>query len=404
MRAVYSYPFIAHVPLEPQNCVATWVDGKVEIWAPTQNPGSGRNGVAKQLGIAPEAITVHLIRCGGGFGRRLANDYVDRGGCGGEGDQWAGQGPVVTRGRHPARFLSRRRVFTDLAAGLDEYGKLIAWNNHFAGFARTDTFAGSAVPGADIFPGGFVPNYALKTSRISFDVPIGPLRAPGDNAYGFVFQSFLDELALAAGKDPFDFQIDLLNSALPGEGQGQKGGRPFGPGFHASRMIAVLRKARAMMSWNERGELPKGTGMGMACFWSHLGYAAQVHQVSVDAEGNVTPQKVWVAVDIGRHVINPLNAEHQVQGAILDALSAAIGQQITFDRGRVVQSNFHEYPLLRNTKIPTIETAFLQPDFPTTGLGEPAYPSALPAFCNAIFAASGKRVRKLPILTAGLKV
>lgn len=402
VRASYAYPFIAHVPMEPQNCVASFKDGKVEIWAPTQNPGSGQAGVARALGIAPENITVHMLRCGGGFGRRLANDYMIEAAV--ISKQLGAPVKVLwSREDDVQHDFYRPGGYHNLSAGLDAQGRLVAWSNHFVGFARTQYFSGMAVPGADVFPAGFVPNYSLSTSRIAFNVPIGPLRAPGDNAHAFVMQAFIDELAEAANQDPIAFQIALLRQPLPGEGQG-KGGMPFGPGFYASRMIGVLEHVRGISGWGYRHTLPKRTGMGVACFWSHLGYAAQVHQVSVDEQGVVTPERVWVAVDIGKHVINPTNAENQVQGAILDGLSAAINQEITFERGRVVQSNFNNYPLLRNRKVPVINVSFLKTDYPPTGLGEPALPSALPAFCNAIHAATGQRIRKLPIRYAGFSI
>jgi isoquinoline 1-oxidoreductase beta subunit len=402
VHASYAYPFISHVPMEPQNCVASYQDGKVEIWAPTQNPGPGRAGVARTLGIKPDNVTIHLYRCGGGFGRRLANDYMI-------------EAAVISKQiGAPVKVLWAREDdiqhdfyrpggYHNLAAGFDASGKLIAWNNHFVGFAKGDAISRLAMPGPDVFPAGFVPNYALKTSKISFNMPIGPLRAPGDNAHAFVFQSFLDELAHASRKDPIDFQIALLKSALPGEGEG-KGGSPFGPGFIAARMVSVLETARDMSGWRSRASLPAGTGMGLGCYYSHLGYVAQIHQVQVDSHGVITPQHVWVAVDVGRHIINPTNAEHQVQGSILDGISAALDQQITLDKGRVVQSNFNNYRLLRNGKIPTITVVFVKTDHAPTGLGEPAHPSSLPAFCNAIYAATGKRVRKLPLSTAQFRI
>jgi isoquinoline 1-oxidoreductase beta subunit len=402
VKATYAYPFISHVTMEPQNCVASFKNGKVEIWAPTQNPAPGCDGVAKTLGISPADVTIHMIRCGGGFGRRLANDYmIEAAAISRQIDApvkvlWAREDDIQHDFYRPGGYHS-------LSAGLDSSGKLIAWNNHFVGFAKGESISRLAMPGADVFPAGFVPNYALKSSKIAFNMPIGPLRAPGDNAHAYVFQCFLDEVAHAANKDPLEFQIELLNSPLPGEGEG-KGGNPFGPGFIAARMITVLERVRDMSGWKYRATLPAGSGMGLGCYWSHLGYVAQVHQVSVDPQGVITPQHVWVAVDVGRHVINPTNAEHQVQGSILDGISAALSQQITLEKGRVVQSNFHNYPLLRNGKIPTIQVLFVKTDHPPTGLGEPAHPSSLPAFCNAIYAASGKRVRKLPLSLARLKV
>jgi isoquinoline 1-oxidoreductase beta subunit len=242
-----------------------------------------------------------------------------------------------------------------------------------------------------------VANYSLQTSRIPFNVPVGMLRAPGDNSPVFVNQSFLDELAHAAGRDPIDFQLEMLNSPLPGEGIGKPG--PQVPDFLTTRMIRIIDKVRDMSGWAQRKKLPRGTGMGFACAWSHSGYVAQVHRVSLH-KGVIVPEKVWVAVDIGRHVVNPLNAENQVQGSILDALSAASGQRVTFDKGRTAQSNFHDYPLLRNINIPAIEVEFIRTDFSPTGLGEPAYTPTQPAYCNAIFAATGKRLRSLPVAEA----
>ena len=144
--------------------------------------------------------------------------------------------------------------------------------------------------------------------------------------------------------------------------------------------------------------------MGFACYWSHVGYVAQVHQVNVRPDGTVTPEKIWVAVDVGKHIVNPINAEHQIVGSIIDGMSAAFAQQITFDKGRVLQSNYHDYVLLRNQKIPHMHIEFVKTDYSPTGLGEPAYPSALPALCNAIFAATGRRVHKLPLSASLLKV
>jgi isoquinoline 1-oxidoreductase subunit beta len=403
VRATYSYPFIAHVTMEPQNCVASFRDGMVEIWAPTQNPGGGRGSVARGLGIAEENITIHMIRCGGSFGRRLVNDcMVEAAAISREIGApvkvlWSREDDIQHDFYRPAGYHR-------LTAAIDAKGHMVALTDHCAGFARNEYFSRMAVPGGDVFPAGFVPHYALRTSRIPFNMPTGALRAPGDNVYAFVFQSFLDEVAEAAGRDPLEFQIELLSKPIPGEGTGTQGGNPFGPGFSAPRMIPVLQQVARMSGWSYRKTLPKGTGMGLAWYWSHQGYVAQVHQLSVSNDGLITPQKIWVALDVGKHIVNPINAEHQVTGGILDAMSALLGQCITMDKGRVVQSNFHDYPMLRNRKMPEIEVQFLKTDNPTTGLGEPSYPSAVPAFCNAIYAATGRRVRSLPLSTAGLKI
>jgi len=402
VHASYSYPFISHVPMEPQNCVASVANGAVEIWAPTQNPGAGRAGVAKALGVEPNSITVHMIRCGGGFGRRLANDYMIEAALISK-EIGAPVKVLWAREDEIQHDFYRPGGYHNLTAGLDKAGKLQAWHNHFAGFARNEYFAPVSVPAADSFPGGFVKNYSLVTSRIPFNVPVGPLRAPGDNAHAWVFQSFMDEVAHAAGRDPIDFQLELLRNPNPGAGEG-KPQSPFGPGFTAARMITVIERVRDSAGWNTRHQLPSRTGMGFASYWSHVGYVAQVHQVNVHTDGTVTPQAIWVAVDVGKHIINPTNAQHQVIGSIVDGMSAAFGQQITFAKGRAVQSNYHDYSLLRNRKIPPIHIEFVKTENSPTGLGEPAYPSALPALCNAIFAASGRRVRKLPLSESGLKI
>jgi isoquinoline 1-oxidoreductase beta subunit len=169
-------------------------------------------------------------------------------------------------------------------------------------------------------------------------------------------------------------------------------------------MIAVIERVREASSWQTRHRLPAHTGLGFACYWSHVGYVAQVHQVSVDSNGVVSPQKVWVAVDVGKHIVNPINAEHQIAGSIIDGMSAAFGQQITFEKGRVVQSNYHDYALLRNRKIPQMHIDFIKTDYLPTGLGEPAYPSALPALCNGIYAACGRRIRRLPLSASQLSI
>jgi isoquinoline 1-oxidoreductase beta subunit len=213
----------------------------------------------------------------------------------------------------------------------------------------------------------------------------------------------MDEVAHGAGRDPIDFQLDLLRNPNPGQGEGKPAGR-FGPGFMANRMIAVIERVRESSGWQARKRLPARTGLGFACYWSHVGYVAQVHQVHVDANGVVSPQTIWAAVDVGKHIVNPSNAEHQIAGSIIDGMSAAFGQQITFEKGRVVQSNYHDYTLLRNRKIPAIHIEFIKTDFAPTGLGEPAYPSALPALCNGIFAACGRRIRRLPLSASGLSI
>ncbi|WP_457418137.1 molybdopterin cofactor-binding domain-containing protein [Roseateles sp. P5_E7] len=402
VTARYEYPFISHASIEPQNCTAWWHDGIMEIWAPTQNPGAGANLVASTLGIPKEQIKLHITRSGGGFGRRLSSDYVVEAAA------------IAKRVAAPVQLVWTREDdlqhdhfraggFHFLRGGVDANGRVTAWHDHFVTFAnrverdgrsQLQPGSGAALSG-DEFPARWVPNCLLEQTPIECNIPMGPWRAPGSNVFAWVIHSFIDELAHAAGRDPLQFRLDLLGQEdlkAPTEGRGQP--------YHVGRMRRVLQEAAKRAGWGGT-PLPnqvKGRGRGIAFHFSHRGYIAQVAEVTVSRDGELKVDRVTVVSDIGGQVVNLSGAENQVQGSVIDALGTLLHARLDIEDGRIVQSNFGDYPLIRLAESPTrIDVHFLKTEFPVTGLGEPAFPPLAPAVCNAIFAATGHRVRKLPL-------
>jgi len=400
VEAAYSYPFLSHIDLEPQNCTAHVQNDRVVFWAPTQHPAPGAKLVAETLGIPEGNVSVNITRIGGGFGRRLRNDYMVEA-------AWISRhvgAPVKllwNRQDDMQHDFYRPAGFHFFKGGLDGNGRVVAFRDHFVTFGHGSTTADVADMDANEPPALLVPNLEYGQSIMESGIPTGSMRAPRANAIAFVFQSFIDELAHQAGKDPVEFRLTLLGE--PRVLVNSTGIPDALRDFDTGRMSNVLRRVAEISGWSTRDRLPARTAKGVAFYFSYLGYFAEVVQASVAPSGEIKLDHVWAVGDVGSQIINPSGAENQVQGAALDGLGQALGQAITIDRGRVVQANFDTVQPLRMNQAPPVEVHFLATDHPPTGLGEPALPPVIPALCNAIFAATGKRIRSLPIDTDMLK-
>ena len=394
LESFYEYPFLSHAPLEPQNCTAWVHDSTAEIWAPTQRPAGGITSVAKLLGIPEKDILLHQTRVGGGFGRRLMNDYM----CEAAMISKRSGVPVKlqwTREDDMQHDFYRVGGFHSFKGALDKDGKLTALRDHFITFTNGNK---KPVSGGDLrkgeFPSNMLADLQFTQSMMPLRVPTGPWRSPRANGIAFAVQSFIDEISKAAGRDHMEFLLEILGEPRWFE----EGNRNS---MNTGRAARVIKLAAEKAGW---GRPPtKGRGLGLAFYFSHAGHFAEVADVSVDANRKLTVHRVTVAGDVGP-IINLSGAENQCQGAVLDGLSTALGLQVSIEGGRVQETNFNQYPILRINKAPDVAVHFIESDFRPTGLGEPALPPAAPAICNAIYAASGIRVRELPLIKSGFTV
>ncbi len=394
VEAFYTCPFVAHAPLEPQNTTAWVHDGGIEVWTPSQNADRGRAMLARVLNLPLERVLVHQTRVGGGFGRRLMTDYMAEAALIAQ----AVKAPVKlmwTREQDMQHDYYRVAAFHSFQGALDADGRLTGWRDHVITFSPDGErpVAGGGIAG-DEFPALLVPNVDLTQTLLPWGTRCGPWRAPGSNTTAFAVQGFLHELSVAAGRDHLEFLLELMGEPRWLAPQTDRA-------LNTGRAAAVLKLAAEKAGWGRA--LPAGRGLGLAFHFSHAGHFAEVAEVSVTSDRQLTVHRVIVVGDIGP-VLNRSGAETQCQGAVLDGLSTMLGLQITIEAGQIAQSNFGDYAPLRIPNAPPVEVYFIESDFPPTGCGEPALPPLAPAVCNAIHAASGERVRTLPLRLAGFRI
>jgi isoquinoline 1-oxidoreductase beta subunit len=392
VTAEYQLPFMAHAAMEPGNCTAHYQESKCELWAPTQVPQDCRDSVAQAIGLDPDQVKVNVTLMGGGFGRRLEHDY-------------AVEAALISKAIHaPVKVIWTReddmRCSTyrpaslhQLSASLDGSGFPVGLTHRIVAPSITGQ-KGQPTPGNvdpdlpdEAGPVYGIPNYSIDYVMTQTPVPLGWMRSVYALQSAFALESFIDELAVAAGKDPFDYRLHLLakDQDLP----------YFTTTWRTSRMRGVLQLAAEKAGWQK--PLPAGHFRGIACFGCFSSYMAEVVEISME-NGQPRVHRVVAAVDCGQ-IVNPTILEQQIQGGIVYALTNALRAKITIEKGRVVQGNFDDYAPLRMEETPFVEVYAVPSTEAPTGIGEPCVPPVAPALCNAIYAATKKRIRVLPILS-----
>jgi isoquinoline 1-oxidoreductase beta subunit len=400
IRADYEFPFLSHATMEPQNCTAQFANGVMELWSPTQFPDWAHSAVVQHLGLDKDKVKVHVTPLmGGAFGRRINPDFSVEAAVIAKAVNGAPVQVVWTREDDLRHDFYRQCAIHRLEATLGADGNPVAMRHRFSSPAidasggKTGKFGAGESDGIGnhVYR---VPNRSTEYTLLDSGVPRGWWRAVNTTHGTFALESFIDELAERAGKDPYQYRLALIDRWIVDQPRDSKE-YPFNP----ARYRAVLQLAAEKAGWGQ--PLPAGHALGIAQnVPDHLTYAAEVVEASV-ANGKVVVHRVVVAVDCGR-VFNPDGARAQLEGGVVQALSAALGEEITIDRGAVVQGNFDTYRLLRIGGEPArIECHWVtNDDVPVTGLGEPSVPPLFPALANAIARATGKRPRILPFRIA----
>jgi isoquinoline 1-oxidoreductase beta subunit len=393
-EATYEAPFLAHVSMEPMNYIADVKADSVEVWGPTQVPGSVRGAAAELTGLPASKIKVRMTRVGGGFGRRLMADYA-----------WEAIAlskqigkavhVVWTREDDMRHDFYRPNGMYRLKAGLDSDNKLVAWHlkgsttsrRMFSG-ATSSTHETEVFP--DGFPAGFIPSFRMEYTPVISKVPRGAWRAPGHNVTAWLDQTFIDEMASLAGKDPVAFRLEILGNEdklVPYRDHG-------GPVYSTKRLKNVINLAAGKTNWNS----PPATGTfrGFAAHFMFGAYVAEVVTISMTTPTTIKVENVTAVIDCGQ-VINKSGALNQLEGGIIDGLNAALNSAIHIEDGKVKESNFDQYKMLRMKDAPALDVSLVDSAESPEGLGEMTLPPVAAALCNAIFAATGKRIHRLPV-------
>jgi isoquinoline 1-oxidoreductase subunit beta len=392
VEAEYAAPFLSHATMEPQNCTAHVVGDRVEIWVPTQNGEAALTAAARAAGVPPRNVVVHKTMLGGGFGRRGGvQDFIPHAVLIAK-EMGYPVKTVWSREEDMRHDFYRPVAMTRMVAGLDAAGMPVAWHVRMTGSSIRGALTPQAVSNSvdTQFQEGFtegmpydIPNYLADYAMRNTHVPVGFWRCVNHTQNCFFKESFIDELAHIAQADPYDYRRKLI-----------------GKHKQAEKFIAVLDAAAQGAGWGT--PLPEGVYRGIAVNEAYGTFTAAVAEVSVNRDGQVRMHRIVCAVNPG-HVVNPLTAEMQTESSVVYALTAALYGEITIKEGRVEQSNFHDYQMLRMAEMPKVETLLMPSGDFWGGIGEPPVAVVAPALCNAVFAATGKRVRSLPLKNHDLR-